>query len=567
MTIVKRSNRNPLSTSSFKTLTNYILDTKHNGEKLDYVSISNCLTSDPYFAIKEIEATQSLNQRTTYDKTYHLIVSFREDEKPSSKQIKDIETTLTSAIGLSDHQRICAGHDNTDHYHLHIAINKIHPKTFHMNNPFQDYFKLSKAIETLEQKHGFEVDNHIDDSQKKRNSEPQKVRDMTAHGSVSLLDWIKTNVLPDIKEYFKLGPEGPVNWEGFHNVLSLYNVGLKPHGNGFVISSIRSMDGFMNKYRDGSNIGSNHSVKASSVSRILGKSQLESKLGSFQPPSQSISGISPKMSYSPIPTKTKHHELYLEYLNVKSDTSTKKKQLLSFLSEKKASQFLELKQKYSQARQSIKKDPLLTFTHKKALYSKLKMKKVQEMSHVRQSLNLERHSINVAHKSLTWRDFLVLKSNKKCIPAIHFLRNMKPQALTSSSKKNAISNPDRNSLKTVILPKIEYKVNTKGDVTYLSNSKSIFEDKGRVLNVHTLDLVNIKTALEFAMQKFGTRLSIKGSNQFKDLVIQTVAKHHFPVTFLDTEMEQRKKELKKSISELKRVSLSSFKKSKHSSSR
>ncbi|NQY74047.1 MAG: hypothetical protein HRT90_04710 [Candidatus Margulisbacteria bacterium] len=101
MTIVKRSNRNPLSTSSFKTLTNYILDTKNNGKKLDYVSISNCLTSDQYFAIKEIEATQSLNQRTIYD------------------------------------------------------------KTFHMNNPFQDYFKLSKAIKTPEQKHGFEVDNHI----------------------------------------------------------------------------------------------------------------------------------------------------------------------------------------------------------------------------------------------------------------------------------------------------------------------------------------------------------------------------------------------------------------------
>lgn len=351
MTIVKRSIRNKTSTSSFKALAKYILDTKHDGEKLDYFRISNCLTPEPYFAIKEIEATQSLNQVTKNDKTYHLIVSFKEGEKPMPDQLKDIENTLSSAIGLSDHQRICAGHGNTDHYHLHIAINKIHPQSFHVMDPYYDFYKLSEACVDLELKHHLEIDNHIGTRSLRTHvihTKPHpKLQDMISHGQEPLQNWIKVNALLGIKQCLI---DNNRTWDNFHKILAAYHLEIKCHGNGFVIA---------NKL-------SRQSVKASSVSRMLSKARLEEKLGLFQPPLHSVSILSPKMTYSSVPKKIEQHGLYQKYVSEKSDTQSIKKQLLTALSKEGADKFGTLKDKYRLLRLDIRIDPLLTPPHKKA---------------------------------------------------------------------------------------------------------------------------------------------------------------------------------------------------------
>ena len=64
--------------SNFNKLSDYIMDVKHGGKKVDFERVVNCIVDDREMAVKEILATQSLNQRTRSDKTYHLIVSFLE---------------------------------------------------------------------------------------------------------------------------------------------------------------------------------------------------------------------------------------------------------------------------------------------------------------------------------------------------------------------------------------------------------------------------------------------------------------------------------------------------------
>ena len=99
-----------------------------------------------------------------------------------------------SAIGLGDHQRVSAAHQDTDNQHLHIAINKIHSISHLAIEPYYDYMKLDKACAELEFKPELQTDNRIADTQDRVSDEASqsgKAGDMEAYnGMDSFQRWI-----------------------------------------------------------------------------------------------------------------------------------------------------------------------------------------------------------------------------------------------------------------------------------------------------------------------------------------------------------------------------------------
>ena len=140
----------PADPASWTRLNAYILDTEHLGDKVAWARVTNCHTDDPGWAVKEILAIQARNTRSRSDKSYHLVVSFPEGEKPTREQIDDIEDRLCAALGFDEHQRVSAVHQNTDNWHFHVAINKVHPRTFRNVEPFRDHYRLQEACAELE---------------------------------------------------------------------------------------------------------------------------------------------------------------------------------------------------------------------------------------------------------------------------------------------------------------------------------------------------------------------------------------------------------------------------------
>jgi hypothetical protein len=55
------------------------------------VAISNCVSTDTTWAVREIAATQRLNMRAKSDRTYHLLVSLRAGENPDAQTLRVIE--------------------------------------------------------------------------------------------------------------------------------------------------------------------------------------------------------------------------------------------------------------------------------------------------------------------------------------------------------------------------------------------------------------------------------------------------------------------------------------------
>ena len=131
--------------SDFADLVKYLADDQRKNERVVTTSVTNCESSGLTAAVIEVTAIQGMNTRAEFDKTYHLILSFRAGERPDDEALKAIESTICEGLGYGEHQRVSAVHHDTDNLHIHIAINKIHLVRFTIHNPYNDH-KVLEAV-------------------------------------------------------------------------------------------------------------------------------------------------------------------------------------------------------------------------------------------------------------------------------------------------------------------------------------------------------------------------------------------------------------------------------------
>jgi hypothetical protein len=249
--------------SEWRRTTDYILDIAGGGSRTEGVRITNCASVETEWAIREIELTQGMNQRARGSRTYHLVVSFPAGERPTQEQLADIEDELCAAIGLGSHQRISAVHTDTDHLHMHVAINQIHPQTYNLVEPWYDKAKLMKACERLEVKHGLQRTYHGKRVEAGRKSAGAVA--MEQHGGVqSLQSWIREEALPNIGAELTKAR----SWQDVHALFARYDLEIQPRGAGLIIKTRRGPA----------------RVKASSIDRAWSAKALTARLGAFVPP-------------------------------------------------------------------------------------------------------------------------------------------------------------------------------------------------------------------------------------------------------------------------------------------
>ena len=123
---------------------------------------------------------------------------FRGRRETVAGQMEDIEDTICAAIGFGEHQRVSAVHQNTDHWHLHVAINKVHPPTFRNVEPFCDHYRLQECCAELEVKHGLTRTN---------TTEPEQGRSPAARAGPAISRRTRARVVPALDS--RGGAAGP----------------------------------------------------------------------------------------------------------------------------------------------------------------------------------------------------------------------------------------------------------------------------------------------------------------------------------------------------------------------
>jgi hypothetical protein len=125
-------------------------------EKIEHSGGLNFLTGTHGSQKKEMI---TLATETVYSKmpVSHFVFSWRENEQPVAAQVDELVDIFLREMGLEGCQTMYGLHYNTENYHVHIAVNRMHPVTMKVidpNNGF-DIEAAHKILALVEHRQGW----------------------------------------------------------------------------------------------------------------------------------------------------------------------------------------------------------------------------------------------------------------------------------------------------------------------------------------------------------------------------------------------------------------------------
>jgi len=108
-------------------------------EKCIHYEAENFITDDLKSQTLEMVALSHSAVRSK-DPIDHYVLSWQEGEQPTIAQARQAVHITLKHLGLQGHQVIWGMHTDTDHVHIHIEVNRVHPETFkvvEINKGFQ----------------------------------------------------------------------------------------------------------------------------------------------------------------------------------------------------------------------------------------------------------------------------------------------------------------------------------------------------------------------------------------------------------------------------------------------
>lgn len=473
---------------------------------------SNLNTDDIELAAQDILAVQSLNNRSRADKTYHLIISFGVDEKPDEAVLKDIEDYIAKSLGYEEHQRIVVCHDDTNNFHMHLAINKIHPENHKIITPKSDFKRLSAACSYLEEKYNLKKDNHRETSEilaakifKSYNKELNSFHDYAAKELAN-----NTNSFE--------------SWQELHDYMGSKGLGIKQRGNGLVIFS-KSNDKLI--------------LKASSISREYSYTKLVNRLGAYQ--DNQNNNITPKKNYVPFKDTPLYKNVHNKYRAYKAENIKIKDKIKKEIATVKIQEQIELKEAQASAKNYKK---LMQYEEAGYLERKLLDAYFRDKAKAKAAFikNLKR---------------LLIEDIKKANP----LNN---KSFDNWSRENAVEDmeilkylqqKERMMLDTPIFKgniedvlklknKNEIIVTRKGGVTVkIEDDVYHFTERGLIVRNQNNN-ESLSKNIKIALSVYGQELNVDGKDSFKKKIVNHVVNNNIICSFKNSEMQKQLEDMR-----------------------
>ena len=516
---VRAEHRETTDPASWTRLGAYILDTPHEGEKVAWARATNCGHDDPGWAVKHILSVQEQNTRSKSDKSYHLVVSFPEGERPTRAQMEDIEDRLCDALGFGQHQRVSAVHQNTDNWHLHVAINKVHPVTLRNATPIRDHFRLQAACIELEIKHGLTQEPHtVDFAQSRARKARGRAADFEArHGGQSFLAWTQEHARPALLAALGTGQKG---WQALHQIAAAYDLDLKLRGAGLVIS-----------HRSDSRLH----VKASDVDRGLSLKAMTDRLGPFQPSSKQMQARKPDKRYE---RPALGGNLYKAFQHEREASVCARNAAIADLAERHRSYGRELTAWY---RERLRQE------HTQGLKGALRRESFQHIAVEREKNRKarierqreERRQTRAAHPVPNWQGYLEAKAAEGNEQALAALRSRQRRTRQLESELLTAENADR--ARHIVHSHMKPAVRRDGRLVYRVTDGGIVSDEAAQVRVPQSTAAAAFLALSLAADRFGNRpLIVKGTEAFRNQLAAVAAIEGMSVRFADPALERER---------------------------
>lgn len=224
---------------------------------------------------------------------YHVAINWMSGEYPTRAQAQRASEHVMAALGFSECAAVWSLHRDTDHDHVHLVINRVHPtKLTAISVPRRDYLLLDRCMRELESEFGCvqapgpyvtvetaEGPRIVRMSRAERQARgllnpdsprltPRAQRAERNLGVASFQSWLAG--APSAALHRALAPRA-ATWQHAHAALAAFACAIQPKGSGLVVTTTLS---------DGRVLA----AKASVMGRWASKSALEQRLGAYEGP-------------------------------------------------------------------------------------------------------------------------------------------------------------------------------------------------------------------------------------------------------------------------------------------
>ncbi len=280
--------------SSFASLQKYLTVERKPGSKEpimrgEAILSGNLLSLDT--AAMEMRDLAFENPRVSQP-LMHFQLSWKPGEMPSESQWLSSAKRSIDALGFGEHQYLIVPHEDKDHFHVHVMLNRVHPESAKAHNPRLSLLTLHRVARELEHEFGWPETEGLFRWDKERNQAVRNTRiEMNAIREKSEKSRTGTTATGARQDHFRDEPSlkafaskqpaetlrkllaGEANWQRVHLALSFHGLTIQKAERGGYTVGVE---------------GAEVRVKASDVFRFAfsgkeARSRTEATLGAFEP--------------------------------------------------------------------------------------------------------------------------------------------------------------------------------------------------------------------------------------------------------------------------------------------
>jgi hypothetical protein len=477
-------------------------------EKVEHRGATNMLNIDHASQVDEMAELAETAHRSPQP-VQHWIISWRQGEQPTAAQADEAVRMFLGELGLGDHQCLYALHRNTDNYHLHLAINRVHPETERVatvNGRF-DIEVAHRAIARIERAQGWQREARgrylaLDSGEMRRAPNPEppqrqpttRGRDLENQTGEKSAQRVAIERAADVLRRAR-------HWSELHSLLAERDMRFERKGSGAVLW-----------------VG-DVAVKASVAGRDCSMSALERHLGEFIPAREPA----PARKVAPEPLQPARRD-WKTYVVERQHHYAERTQQREQLREQHRDQSKDMLDRHREERRS-------TFDYDwrgrgadlNGFRSLLAARQAQEKAELRERQQMERESLREQlPRWLPFEEWLHRRGGPELADEWRF--RDRPTATIVGDREDPARPRDIRAFTAEIRGwEVHY-----GRIDEPRGSAS-FIDRGREIRIHDLRPESVLAALQLSAQKWGT-FEIIGSDDYKRTCVELAAQHGFRIT-------------------------------------
>jgi hypothetical protein len=476
-------------------------------EKVEHRGATNMLNVDHAGQVDEM-ADLAETARRSPQPVQHWIISWRQGEQPTAAQADEAVKTFLGEMGLGEHQCLYALHRNTDNYHLHLAINRVHPETERVvtvNGGF-DIEVAHRAIARIEHAQGWQREAQ-GRYQVSDGGEVQRV------ATVAPVERQPTARARDLENQtgeksaqrvaIERGAEAlrrARGWDELHSLLAKEGMRFERKGSGAVLW-----------------VG-DVAVKASTAGRDCSLSALQKRLGDFTSPRDRTPAR--PLAPEPVAPAAAAWKTYAAERQAAYSDRTQQRELLR---EQQRDRWVDMLTRHREQRERLAYDWRGKRWELNGLRSMLAARQAQEKAELKERRQAELGTWRERFpRTPPFEDWLRQRRAPELADQWRF-RDRTPATIVGDREDAARPRDIR-----------AFTAEARGwEVLYRRADEPTggpsFSDRGREIRIHDLRRESVLAALQLAAQKWGS-IQVFGSDEYKRLCVDLAIEHGFRIT-------------------------------------